>query len=218
MAWAVLTSGGKDSILSCQKAIDSGKMVRYMVTVRPKNLHSYMFHSANLDAVPVIARVAGMEYVEVETQGNKEEELEDLRNGLAALNIEGVVAGAVDSRYQADRVRTITDRLGLDLFTPLWHMDPETLLHEVALRLDAMIVVTAAEGLDAGFLGARFDDDLIRRLKRVAATRRIHIAGEGGEYESLTLNAPCYSRPITYSTREVRSATDRHELILGGFA
>ena len=218
MAWAVLTSGGKDSILSCQKAIDSGKVVRYMVTVRPKNLHSYMFHSANLDAVPVIARVAGMEYVEVETPGTKEEELEDLRNGLAALNIEGIIAGAVDSRYQADRIKTIADRLGLDLFTPLWHMDPETLLHEVARRMDAMIVVTAAEGLDAAFLGARFDDNLIRRLKRVVATRRIHLAGEGGEYESLTLNAPFYSRPITYSTREVRSATDRHELILGGFA
>lgn len=218
MAWAVLTSGGKDSILSCQKAIDSGKVVRYMVTARPNNPDSYMFHSANLDAVPVIARVAGMEYVEVETQGNKEEELKDLEEGLAPLNIEGIIAGAVDSRYQADRIKTIADRLGLDLFTPLWHMNPETLLFEVARRLDAIIVVTAAEGLDAGFLGARFDEDLIRRLKRVAATRRIHLAGEGGEYESLTLNASFYSRPVTYSTREVRSATDRHELILGGFA
>ena len=218
MVWAALTSGGKDSILSCQKAIDEGKVVGYMVTARPKNHNSYMFHSANLDAVPIIARVAGMEYVEIETQGNKEEELKDLENGLAALDIEGVIAGAVDSRYQAERVKTITDRLGLALFTPLWHRDPETILQEVARRMDAMIVVTAAEGLDASFLGARFNDDLIRRLKRVAATRRIHLAGEGGEYESLTLNAPFYSRPVTYTTTEVRSVTDRHELILGGFA
>jgi ABC transporter with metal-binding/Fe-S-binding domain ATP-binding protein len=218
MAWAALTSGGKDSILSCQKAIDDGKVVRYMVTARPKNHNSYMFHSANLDAVPVIARVAGMEYVEIGTQGNKEEELKDLEEGLAALDIEGVIAGAVASEYQALRVKTITDRLGLALFTPLWHMDPETLLQEVARRMDAMIVVTAAEGLDAGFLGALFNDDLIRRLKRVAATRRIHLAGEGGEYESLTLNAPFYSRPVTYTTTEVRSTLDRHELILGGFA
>ncbi len=218
MTWAALTSGGKDSILSCQKAIDSGKIVRYMVTARPKNHDSYMFHSANLDAVPVIARVAGMEYVEVETQGDKEEELQDLEEGLAALDIEGVIAGAVASRYQAERIRGIADRLGLALFIPLWHLDPEILLYEVAQRLDAMIVVTAAEGLDAGFLGARFDKDLIRRLKRVGATHRIHLAGEGGEYESLALNAPFYSRPVTYSTTEVRSATDRHELILGGFA
>ena len=43
-------------MLACQKAIDSGKDVRYLVTVRPKNSESYMFHSANLDAVPVIAQ------------------------------------------------------------------------------------------------------------------------------------------------------------------
>jgi ABC transporter with metal-binding/Fe-S-binding domain ATP-binding protein len=218
MAWAALTSGGKDSILACQRAIDSGKVNRYLVTARPKTHDSYMFHSANLDAVPVIARVAGMEYAEIETEGTKEAELQDLEEGLAALDIEGVIAGAVASRYQADRVKAIADRLGLALFTPLWHLDPEALLSEVARRMDAMIVVTAAQGLDASFLGARFNDDLILRLRQVAAKSRIHLAGEGGEYESLTLNAPFYSRPVTYTTTEIRSTTDRHELVLGGFA
>ena len=218
MSWAALTSGGKDSILSCQKAIDSGKEVQYMVTARPKNRDSYMFHSANLDAVPVMARVASMEYIEIETHGRKEEELTDLHDGLATLDIEGVIAGAVASEYQAQRVKTITDKLGLELFTPLWHMDTELLLQEVAERMDAMIIVTAAEGLDEKFLGAHFNKDLISRLKRVAAARRINLAGEGGEYESLTLNAPFFSRPITYTTQEIRSTPDRHELVLGGFA
>ncbi len=218
MSWAALTSGGKDSILSCQKAIDSGKDVRYLVTARPKNPDSYMFHSANLDAVPVIAKVAGREYVEIRTHGRKEEELADLEAGLAALDIEGVIAGAVASAYQADRVRAITDRLGLSLYTPLWHMDTELLVREVAGRMDARIVVTAADGLDESFLGARFDEDLIMRLKQAAKTRHINIAGEGGEYESLTLNAPFYSRPVTYTSSEVRSAPGRHELVLGGFA
>jgi ABC transporter with metal-binding/Fe-S-binding domain ATP-binding protein len=218
MSWAALTSGGKDSILSIQKAIDSGKDVRYLVTARPKNRDSYMFHSANLDAVAVIAKVAGMKHVEIPTNGRKEEELTDLEVGLASLDVEGVTAGAVASRYQADRVKAITDRLGISLFTPLWHMDTEMLLREVAARMDAMIVVTAAEGLDEHFLGARFDDALITKLKRVAATHRINLAGEGGEYETLTLNAPFYSRPITYTTHEIRSSPGRHELVLGGFA
>lgn len=218
MSWAALTSGGKDSVLSVQKAIDAKKEVRYLVTARPKNPDSYMFHSANLDAVPVIARVAGMEYVEITTHGRKEEELADLEDGLAALDVEGVIAGAVASVYQAERVRAITDRLGLALFTPLWHLDTEVLVREVAARMDARIVVTAADGLDESFLGARFDDALIARLKAVAATRHINLAGEGGEYESLTLDAPFYSRPVTYSTSEVRSDAGRHELILGGFA
>jgi diphthine-ammonia ligase len=218
MVWAALTSGGKDSILSCQKAIDGGKEVRYLVTARPKNPDSYMFHSANLDAVPVIAKVAGMEYVEIATHGRKEEELVDLEAGLAALDIEGVIAGAVASVYQAERVKAITDRLGVNLYTPLWHMNTELLVREVAERMDARIVVTAAEGLDASYLGSRFDEALIGRLKQLEKAYRINIAGEGGEYESLTLNAPFYSRPVSYTTSEIRSSHDRHELVLGGFS
>jgi ABC transporter with metal-binding/Fe-S-binding domain ATP-binding protein len=218
MSWAALTSGGKDSVLACQKAIDSGKDVRFLVTVRPENTESYMFHSANLDAVPVIAKVAGMEYIGIPTRGRKEEELRDLEKGLADLDIDGVVAGAVASEYQADRIRSITDRLDLSLYTPLWHMNTLDLVREVADRMDARIVVTAADGLDESFLGARFDDILIQRLIAVARTRQINIAGEGGEYESLTLNAPFYARPVTYATAEIRSSVGRHELILGGFA
>jgi diphthamide synthase (EF-2-diphthine--ammonia ligase) len=92
------------------------------------------------------------------------------------------------------------------------------LLKEVARRMDVIIIVTAADGLDEHFLGAHFDDEIIDRLKRVAAAHHINLAGEGGEYETLALNAPFYSRPITYTTSEIRSSPDRHEMVLGGFA
>ncbi len=217
MSWAALTSGGKDSILSIQKALDTGKDVEYIVTARPQNRDSYMFHSANLDAVAAIAKVAGMKYHEIPTHGRKEEELADLEQGLASLDVEGVIAGAVASVYQAERVKAITDRLGISLFTPLWHMDTEMLLREVAQRMDSIIIVTAAAGLDEHFLGAQVNEDLIQRLKRVAAVHRINLAGEGGEYETLTLNAPFYSRPITYASSKILSLPDRHEMVLGGF-
>lgn len=216
-AWAALTSGGKDSVLSIQKAIDAGLDVQYIVAVRSENLDSYMFHSANIDVVKTIAEVSGREYVEIKTHGRKEEELADLEQGLAALPIEGIIAGAVASVYQRDRVAAIAERLMLKVFTPLWGMDPEQIISEVASRMDAMIIVTAADGLDGGFLGAHFDQHLIDRLKQVSARRGIHLAGEGGEYESLTLNAPFYTRPITYTSSEVHTSAGRSELVLRGF-
>jgi diphthine-ammonia ligase len=217
MSWAALTSGGKDSILSIQKATDAGMDVEFMVTVYPENRDSYMFHSANIDAVAAIANVAGIKYIEIPTHGRKEEELADLEAGLACLDVEGVIAGAVESVYQTQRVKAITDRLGISLFTPLWHVNTEKILEEVARRMDVIIVVTAADGLDERFLGEHLDNNLIDRLKRVASTHHINLAGEGGEYETLTLNAPFYSRPITYTTSEIRSYPDRHEIVLGGF-
>jgi len=218
MRWAALTSGGKDSTLAIQKAIDAGMDVRYMVTVRPRNPYSYMFHSSNLDAVPVIAEVAGMEYVEVQTQGRKEEEVDDLGEAMEALPIAGFTTGAVASEYQRTRLEKIADRCGFEVFAPLWHMEPMALLREVAERMEAIIVVTAADGLDDSFLGSRIDESLISRLAAVARKHRIHPAGEGGEYETLTLCAPFYRRRITYATERRMVTPGRSELILGGFA
>ena len=65
MKLAALTSGGKDSILAIQKALDAGHTVTHMITVVPENKESYMFHSANLAAVRVMAERAGMEYQEI---------------------------------------------------------------------------------------------------------------------------------------------------------
>jgi predicted ATP pyrophosphatase (TIGR00289 family) len=159
-----------------------------------------------------------MKYVEIRTHGRKEEELADLQQGLSCLTVEGIVVGAVASVYQHERVASIAQRLSLDVFAPLWQMDTGSLMDEVASRMDAIIVVTAAEGLDESFLGAHINAGLIAQLKSVAARHRINLAGEGGEYESLTLNAPFYTRPVTYADSKIRSAAGRSELVLGGFA
>lgn len=218
MSWAALTSGGKDSLLSCQMAIDSGKDVRYFVTALPGNPDSSRSHSPNPNIVPVIAKAAGTEYTGIVTHGCREEEPVDPDAGFARLDIGGVIAGAVASVYPADRVRAITNRLGLSLFTPLWHMDTEMLVREVAGRMDVRMVVTAADGIDESFRSTRFDDYLIRHLNQVAATRHINIAGEGGEYERRTPDAPFHSCPVTFATSEKRSAPGRHEIVSGGFA
>ncbi len=217
MSWAALTSGGKDSILAMQKAIDAGMHVSHLVTVIPKNTESYMFHSANLAAVPVIAKRCGAVYVEIASAGEKEQEVADMEIGLAALDVEGVIVGAIESEYQRSRVAAVCERLGLKMYAPLWKMDPLALMREVASRMDAVIVVCAADGLGENVLGKKIDDALIDVLLSVRKSRRIHIAGEGGEYESLVLNAPCFSAPLNCS--EMKSAYEglRGEIFIERF-
>ncbi len=196
MKLAALTSGGKDSILAIQKALDAGHTVTHMITIIPENTESYMFHSANLAAVRIMAERAGMEYLEIPTAGEKEEEISDMQEGIRGLDTDGLIVGAIASTYQRERVEAVCNTLGLTIFAPLWGMEPEAVVSEVASCMDARIVVTAADGLGENVLGKKIDADLIRILQAVAAKRRIHIAGEGGEYESLVFNAPFFSSPI----------------------
>ena len=74
MSLGAQISGEKDSILSCQKAIDSGRQVKYMITARPKKRHSCLFHSANLNVVPVIARVAAARRTSLAREDGKDED------------------------------------------------------------------------------------------------------------------------------------------------
>lgn len=219
MGYAALTSGGKDSILAVQKSIDDGLDVTHLVTVRPDNPDSCMFHASNLDVVPVIARLSGMGYLEIQTEGEKEEELDDLYHGLSEIGPEGVITGAIQSVYHRDRVLAIARDLGIEVYAPLWLMGGEAVLDEVVTRMDVIIVVTTAEGLGEEMLGVHIDDAFIGRLKDISTRTHIHLTGEGGEYESVALYAPFYSRPVRFSRKNiVHRGAGRNELILGGLS
>lgn len=200
MRFAALTSGGKDSILAICRAREEGHEVLAMITAVPENTESYMFHSANLAAVPIMAERAGMQYIPIRTKGVKEEELSDLKTGIATakdlLHLDGITTGAIASQYQRSRLESICEDLDLVLYAPLWGCSPDTVIDEVIEKLDARIVVTAADGLDENVLGKRIDQTLKPVLKTVEKKRRINIAGEGGEYESLVLDAPFFSSPV----------------------
>lgn len=197
MKLAALVSGGKDSVLALHCAQSSGWDVTHVVTVRPRVEDSYMFHAPNTHLGPAIARALGLPHVEVATAGEKERELADLESALGALAIEGFVSGAVASEYQRTRLERIGHRLGLKSFAPLWHKRPEEILRTVSgPAWDVRFAAVAAEGLGEDWLGARLDASRVARLLALRDRVGLHPAGEGGEYETLVLDAPCYRSPI----------------------
>jgi len=195
MGYAALFSGGKDSSLALWKAQSFGLSVDYLVTVYPKKIDSYMFHKPNLHLVPKLAESLDIELVKIRTIGEKEKELEDLEDGLKKLKINGVITGTVASNYQMERIENISKKLSLDIFAPLWKMKQSELLEEL-LKNDfkTIIVSISARGLDEGWLGRSIDEKCVQNLKKLRDKYGINISGEGGEYESLVLEAPNYDK------------------------
>src|SRR5450759_3390969 len=192
MKLAALVSGGKDSSFAIYKALQEGHVVTDLVTIIPANEDSYMFHSANIHLTSLISEACGIPLTSQVSSGEKEKELDDLKKALSPLKVEGVAVGAIESEYQASRVRNICDELGLVMYAPLWHKDPESLLFELIECMDIIIVKVAAGGMDEAWLGRSFDKKMIADLKELNRKYRVHLAGEGGEYETLVLNAPYY--------------------------
>ncbi len=196
MKLAALISGGKDSSFAIYKALQEGHEVTHLVTIKPANPDSYMFHSANLHLTELISQACRIPLISATSSGEKEKELEDLRKALQGLEVEGVIAGAIESEYQASRVRRICEELEMEMYAPLWHREPESLLREMIECMDIVMVKVAAAGMDESWLGRRFDERMIEDLKALHKKYRIHIAGEGGEYETLVLDAPYYRKRI----------------------
>jgi predicted ATP pyrophosphatase (TIGR00289 family) len=203
MRVAVLATGGKDSTLSLCHALKYGYEVRYLVTMIPQREDSWMFHYPNIHLVDLFAEAVAIQLVKSETAGIKEAEVEDLKQVLATLDIEGVVSGAIASQYQKVRIDKICKQLNLKSIAPLWQKDPLQLLQEIVnLNFESIIVGVYAYGFDQNWLGREIDSTTIDALIELNKKYGISLVGEGGEYETLVLDAPIFKKRIKIVQKE----------------
>ncbi len=161
MRLGVLFSGGKDSTLALHYASENEEVV-CLITLVSQNKESYMFHTPNIDITALQAEALGLPQITKNTQGEKEKELSDLEDAIAQAAkdylIEGVVTGAIESVYQAERVQRICYKLGLWCFNPLWKHDQKALLEELIEKQFTVIISGIfAYPLDEKWLGKQID-------------------------------------------------------------
>ncbi len=213
MKLGVLFSGGKDSTLALHKAAEKEE-VTCLITVMSKNPESYMFHTPNVVWTKLQAQALGLPLVVAMTKGQKEAELEDLQRAISAaaakFGIEGVVTGAVESVYQAQRVQRICHELDLWCFNPLWKKNQQALLEElVAKRFKVIIGGIFAYPLDEKWLGKEIDNQIIQQLVQLQQEYGISPSGEGGEIQTTVLDAPLFRKRIEILESNAQAKANR---------
>ncbi|MDS0477160.1 diphthine--ammonia ligase [Natrinema sp. 1APR25-10V2] len=218
--WVALFSGGKESSWALHWALESGRDVRRLAIVHPPE-QSQMYYAPAKTVTRLAARSIGIPTVDVALpitdieppdiggdlgrplEGRGDGEMETLESALLRLDsefdggLDGVVAGTVESEFQADRLRSMCDRVGCAFFAPLWQADPCDLLDAMLeAGLEIVFVEVAAPGFDESWLGRRLDRDALTDLRELHRERGIHILGEGGEYETVVTDGPHMSRPV----------------------
>ena len=181
-----------------------GHTVEVLGTMIPERSDSYMFHFPNIHLTGHISRALEIPLVTARTSGVKEKELEDLKKLLGSLDVDGVVTGAVQSSYQKERIDRLCDELGMKSVAPLWHQDPLELMKElISLNFKVIIVGVYAYGLDERWLGREITAEALDELVELHEKYQISLVGEGGEYESLVLDAPIYKKRLEIVESEV---------------
>lgn len=211
-------SGGKDSTLALAKAKEKNEVV-CLITLISENKESYMFHTVNVGLTTLQAEALDLPIIQRVTEGRKEEELEDLKKAMqeakTTFNIEGIVTGAIQSEYQAGRIRKICAELDLQCLNPLWKKDQKELLEEIVEEgYKAIISGVFAYPLDRSWLGREIDREMIDRLVKLQEKYGISPAGEGGEIETTTLDAPPFRKRIEILESEIKTKGDSGVLVI----
>ncbi|MBA3064124.1 diphthine--ammonia ligase [Candidatus Woesearchaeota archaeon] len=209
MKIAGLFSGGKDSAFALYKALQEGHKPVCLITIKSKRADSYMFHIPNIDLTRVQAEALEIPIIYMNSSGVKEKELEDLKKAMAIAKkrykIQGLVSGALASKYQSSRIKKLCDELDLISITPLWGMDEEQYLKDlIDAKFKIIITGIAADGLNKSWLGRKIDNNCITDLKKLHEKNKIHIAGEGGEYETFVLDCPLFKKKIEIKDFEIK--------------
>lgn len=207
-----LLSGGKDSVAAIEVAQGFGWHVVGAIVLRPASDDAWMFHTPFLDAVQGVAECMGMPLLEAKVRDGPENEVVDLEAAVKKARdqwpAEALVSGALASEYQRVRIEAVGHRLGLKTFTPLWHKQPETYLRSLlAAGYDIRFTRTAADGVTNAWCGQRLDAAKVDAMR--AHKARPHIAGEGGEYETLVLDAPHYRKRLVVDQARVQASASR---------
>ncbi|KAL1755302.1 hypothetical protein FB107DRAFT_275021 [Schizophyllum commune] len=230
MRYVALLSGGKDSCYNLLHCAKNGHVIVAAASLGPEpgkeELDSYMYQTVGQDAIEYVARCLdvplyrrvisgtsleqGSEYgsrAASSSSGVKGDETEDLYELLLDVkrhhpDVQGVSAGAILSNYQRVRVEHVCRRLGLTALCYLWQRDQGELLSEMAdAGLEAILIKVAGIGLTTKHLG-RTLAEMRPTLVKLNTLYGSHICGEGGEYETLTLDCPLFKKRINLENVE----------------
>ncbi|KAI7870272.1 ATP-binding domain-containing protein 4 [Spinellus fusiger] len=213
-----LISGGKDSCYNMMQCIAHGHSISALANLHPPlnaekdELDSFMYQTVGHDAIQYYSEcmelplyrkeiigktiLQDMEYVTTEN-----DETEDLYELIKEVlkhhpDIKGVSSGAIMSNYQRIRVEHVCARLGLTSLAYLWERPQKELLAEMAeAKVNAVLIKVAAIGLKPVHLGKSIAE-MHPILCDLNDKYDIHICGEGGEYETFTLDCPLFKKRI----------------------
>ncbi|KAI9512204.1 hypothetical protein F5148DRAFT_1164787 [Russula earlei] len=224
MRYIALLSGGKDSCYNLLHCHQNGHELVAAASLRPEpgkeELDSYLYQTVGQDAIEFVARaldvplyrkvIGGAALAQGPEYGGRDvnerggvagDETEDLYALLADVkskhpDARGVSVGAILSNYQRVRVEHVCQRLSLIPLCYLWQRDQAELLSEmIAAGMEAVLIKVAGIGLTTGHLGKTLTE-MQPTLTTLNTLYGSHICGEGGEYETLTLDCPLFKRRI----------------------
>ena len=202
MKLASLFSGGKDSTYAIHLAKKQGHEVKCLLSVFPKSDESHLLHHPNMKWTKLQSDSMNMpQLIIASTSDETDDELtlieNLLQNAKDQFQIEGLVHGGIQSKFQKDKFENICLKLNLKVISPLWDTDPEKYMNElINSKFNFIMTTVSSDGLDDSWLGKTVSKSDIVSLKHLSEKFGFNLNFEGGEAETFVINCPLFTNSI----------------------
>ncbi|MEO7021520.1 MAG: diphthine--ammonia ligase [Ktedonobacteraceae bacterium] len=197
---AVSFSGGKDSFLALDRAIQQGLQVDFLVTMYDEASQRVRFHGVPIALIQAQANALGIPLLAYPTTPETFEtavlqSLQDLRQqGITTLIFGNIHLADVRAWYEER-----TSAAGLIHREPLWGELPSKLVRAFLSRGYAAILTCIEEAhASSAWLGASLTEELIQAFEHAG----IDPCGERGEYHTFVHAGPLFSAPLAFRLGE----------------
>lgn len=196
-----LWSGGKDSCFACYKAKTAGHEIVALFNFTDTEGKNSLSH--NLPAKLVIrqAELAGIPLVQkaMPKETYREEFKSLVSEWKKKSGIQGIVFGDIYLKEHKDWIDEVCKELEVEAIIPLWGSNTQELSREIIKSGFKSIVVAVKTGsLKKEWLGRSVDNKFLDELEP-----EIDPCGEKGEFHTLVVDGPIFSKPIRILKSEV---------------
>lgn len=199
--WAASWSGGKDSVLAFDLAVETGGRPHALLTVLDESGTRSRSHGLRPEVLHAQAAALGLPMREAWASWSSYEEA--FVAALRALCDEGVTDvafGDIDLEDHRVWEERVCERAGIGCRLPLWQWDRRAVLEEHWRRgYRCQIVAVDARHLERDVLGQELTPALAARFEE----QGVDACGENGEFHTVVVDGPNFARPVDLQFGEV---------------
>lgn len=216
---AMLWTGGKESSMALYEADQNGYCVRCLVTFAPPE-PDFLAHP--LGFIKMQAQALALPHYVLTISAPFEKSYESSLCRLRdEMGINCVITGDIaEVGGNPNWIRERSRPVGMSVYTPLWGRDRNALLRNLVDRgFKARFSCVNTRWLNEDWIGRDLNESALAELRIIREQTGLDLCGEEGEYHTLVIDGPQFTRGIeirSYSKRVADSLAymEIHELEL----
>lgn len=193
-------SGGKDSCLALNRAINNGYEITHLLTMFDETGERSRSHSVSTRLMRAQADALGLELITPSASWQSYETVfvEALKR-LKTQNFDAAIFGDIDLQAHRDWEEKVCAAAEIEAVLPLWNENRLDLVNEFfAENFRSVVICVNEKFLPKEFCGRVFDEQFVRDLPA-----GVDACGENGEFHTFVFDGKLFKNPVDYKIAEI---------------